>query len=70
MIYPFKIGPDGLGGYRYMIGSVLSSFQYANSASAKHDAEKFQVLTDQGYQPEGSLGEDHGYGGDLPQPVP
>ena len=42
---PFKVGPDGEGGYRYMIGGQLSAAVYHNAESARHAARRPQRLT-------------------------
>lgn len=39
-----KVGPDGFGSYRYMIGKRLSLDAYHNAASAREDARKPQVV--------------------------
>ena len=43
-----KVGPDGQGSYRYMIGGVLSADRYANAQSALYDAHRPQANTPRG----------------------
>jgi hypothetical protein len=39
-----KVGPDGRGSYRYMIGGRLSASRYHNPESARHDARRAQFV--------------------------
>ncbi len=48
MTQTIKVGPDGFGGYRYLIAGRLSAATYYNAASAWFDARRPQTVNGDG----------------------